>query len=260
MNSSKYWLDRIESLYDSSTRRCNADIARLYKNTMNELKLLIHELYDEITDSNGDVLNYKFYQYNKYMQMQNDINKKLRKLGEREIDIITDDLIKTYDKTYLYAGHVVDDVFKPSFTITQKTAEQIVSTAWCQGKHFSSRIWTNKSAMTTTLTNQIQSMIMTGMSKDKAISEMMKVCNVGFRQAECIVRTETNFVQGQSCANRYKQAGIEEYKFLATKDGRVCEKCEELDGKIFKFSEMEIGVNYSPIHPNCRDTIIPVIK
>jgi NAD+--asparagine ADP-ribosyltransferase len=36
-----------------------------------------------------------------------------------------------------------------------------------------------------------------------------------------------------------------------------CEHCAGLDGKRFKVSEMEIGKNAPPLHPNCRCSIAP---
>jgi uncharacterized protein with gpF-like domain len=37
-------------------------------------------------------------------------------------------------------------------------------------------------------------------------------------------------------------------------DSRTSEICRELNGKRFKLSEAEVGVNYPPMHPNCRST------
>jgi hypothetical protein len=36
-----------------------------------------------------------------------------------------------------------------------------------------------------------------------------------------------------------------------------CEHCSDLNGKHFKVSEMEIGKNAPPLHPNCRCSIAP---
>ena len=38
------------------------------------------------------------------------------------------------------------------------------------------------------------------------------------------------------------------------------EKLPDLDKKIYKLSERKIGVNYPPLHPNCRCTVIPILK
>ena len=52
--------------------------------------------------------------------------------------------------------------------------------------------------------------------------------------------------------------GVEKYKILSAHDGRTCDKCADLDGKIFPIDKAEIGVNFPPFHPRCRDTILAV--
>lgn len=37
---------------------------------------------------------------------------------------------------------------------------------------------------------------------------------------------------------------------------RTCETCGALDGKRFKLSDKRDGVNFPPLHPNCRCTTI----
>lgn len=57
--------------------------------------------------------------------------------------------------------------------------------------------------------------------------------------------------------NIYKELGTEEYIFLATLDTKTCEKCGELDGKVFKITEAKLGINYPPICDNCRCIAAP---
>ena len=35
-------------------------------------------------------------------------------------------------------------------------------------------------------------------------------------------------------------------------DGKTCELCRALHGQIFKFSQMESGINFPPFHEWCR--------
>jgi hypothetical protein len=44
---------------------------------------------------------------------------------------------------------------------------------------------------------------------------------------------------------------------VATLDSRTSEICQEMDGKTFRMSEWEVGVNAPPFHVNCRTTTIP---
>lgn len=49
---------------------------------------------------------------------------------------------------------------------------------------------------------------------------------------------------------------MKEYEILSTLDNRTSQICRSMDGKVFKVSEMQPGVNDSPFHPNCRTTTI----
>ena len=56
----------------------------------------------------------------------------------------------------------------------------------------------------------------------------------------------------------YKKSGVvDEYQYLATLDNRTSDICRELDGKVFKLSEAQTGVNLPPMHPYCRSTTVP---
>lgn len=54
----------------------------------------------------------------------------------------------------------------------------------------------------------------------------------------------------------YGEAGIDQYAYLATLDLRTCPKCGVLDGKVFKVSEAQPGVNYPPMCDSCRCTTV----
>lgn len=49
---------------------------------------------------------------------------------------------------------------------------------------------------------------------------------------------------------------IKKYKYLAELDKHTSEICQELDGQVFLLEEAEVGINYPPMHPNCRSTVI----
>lgn len=51
----------------------------------------------------------------------------------------------------------------------------------------------------------------------------------------------------------YQQMGFKEYTFHA--NSGCCEDCQKLNGKHFKLSKMECGVNAPPMHEGCRCSI-----
>lgn len=50
-----------------------------------------------------------------------------------------------------------------------------------------------------------------------------------------------------------KHEGFKEFKFVASKNS--CDICKRLDGKIFRLTDFEIGVNAPPMHEKCRCSI-----
>lgn len=100
-----------------------------------------------------------------------------------------------------------------------------------------------------------------GGDKEEWIEVIKNEFEVNKHNAERIVRTELAHVLNEGAAERYEAAGIKYYSLLAIRDSeKTCGDCKELDGKIYKLSERKIGVNYPPIHPNCRCSVIPILK
>ena len=82
---------------------------------------------------------------------------------------------------------------------------------------------------------------------------------VGYRAAECLMRTETSYVQNQTAAKSYEDAGCTDYEILTASDRRTCSRCAAQNGKRYPFTAMQPGENAPPFHPNCRCTILPVV-
>lgn len=77
----------------------------------------------------------------------------------------------------------------------------------------------------------------------------------GYKHTLSILRGETARIIAESTAQSYEQAGLEQYKFVATLDDRTTTICRDMDGRIFNLKDMEVGVNCNPMHFNCRSTI-----
>lgn len=72
------------------------------------------------------------------------------------------------------------------------------------------------------------------------------------REARTVI-TET---AGEAHMEAYKKHGVEQYVFTATWDERTCPVCGRLDGQVFDRDKAQVGVNYPPMHPNCRCTTV----
>ncbi len=58
----------------------------------------------------------------------------------------------------------------------------------------------------------------------------------------------------------YEELDIEKYRFIATLDKRTSVKCQEMDNKEFEVHKRKMGINYPPLHPNCRSTTVAVFE
>jgi SPP1 gp7 family putative phage head morphogenesis protein len=82
---------------------------------------------------------------------------------------------------------------------------------------------------------------------------------MGYKVAERLIRTETTNTYSQSTLQMYNKSGIvKEYRYLATLDNRTSTICQDLDGKVFKIDNAITGLNYPPMHPNCRSTTVSI--
>lgn len=143
-------------------------------------------------------------------------------------------------------------------TIASKKLKQILSSDW-SGATWSDRLWKDRELVGKKLTDILERGMVQGTSLQKMSRELKQVTGQSFNNAFRLIRTETSFIDTQVTFEGYEQArielGLEYYKYDAHLDSRTSMICREMDGKIFKITEKEIGVNAPPLHPNCRSTI-----
>ena len=184
------------------------------------------------------------------------INKHLTALGEEEIKVTNQELLKMYDKTSSLVAN------QAGFTVGfDDGAQKVIDKIWCpDGKHWSSRVWKNKSIMQAQLEQGIADCVARGLNKEKLISEITDRVVKDRYKASRLVRTELTYVQNAAAADTYEKAGCKKYEYCAALDERTSEECEALNGQQFYFRDAIVGENFPPIHANCRCTIIPVIE
>ncbi len=136
---------------------------------------------------------------------------------------------------------------------------EIIRTPW-NGGDYSSRVWTNTQALRKLLNETITGGVLAGRSGRDMASDIAKVMNVSYYQAERLVRTEGNRIQNASALKALRDAGETEYRWSAALDKRTCEACGELDRKVFKIADAAISDTLPPKHPFCRCNITPVVE
>lgn len=207
--------------------------------------------------------------------LANEIYSEALSFGTNEQVQIEKRLIAAYKHSYYkttfdiqrYTGKYYDFEKLPSNRV-----KEAIRHKWL-GKNYSERVWDNTDRTAEKLKDIIINGVMTGQSigtmTDALEAAIGSTPDEGARyRFSRLIRTEVNFISGQATQKAYKEAGIGEYVFLATLDKRTCHdcgnekrmSCAELDGKHFKLSEAEVGVNKHPMHPYCRCSDYPYIK
>ncbi|MDY0256243.1 minor capsid protein [Gudongella oleilytica] len=133
--------------------------------------------------------------------------------------------------------------------------EGVVSYPW-SGAMFSDRLWQNKQALLFHLREITTQGLIQGKSVVTMSKEMSARMGQSYKNAERLIRTETNHIHNEAEIAAYKAAGVKEYEFVATLDSRTSEICASLDGKHFPLSEARPGTNFPPMHPNCRSATV----
>lgn len=135
--------------------------------------------------------------------------------------------------------------------INTKLVEKIVSYPWST-KTFSKTIWEKTDLLCETLRKEISGALIDGASIQKIIRNVDGVMGRGKKNAARVVRTECKFFANQAQLMSYKKHGIEKYRFI----GGGCDKCKALNNQPFDIKVAEPGINYPPIHPNCKCTTV----
>ena len=264
---SNYWqkrtLDELDSAFNSNLNQINSYLAKEYNRCFKEITQQIELLYDEILDSKADgtLLMSDLYKYNTYYNSLNVMNQNLKKLGFKEQKILNNRLTAMYQVVSQITGNSIG--FSPKYN--QDACKIAVEKIWCQdGKHWSSRIWDNKTKLQATMEKGLMDCVARGLSREELVKAIIQEMNLakqtGFYQADRLARTELCYIQNQATYDKFQEAGIEEYRILDTSDSRCCDVCKEQASKIYKLSQAQVGVNYPPFHSNCRCAVLAIIN
>lgn len=105
-----------------------------------------------------------------------------------------------------------------------------------------------------------------GLEKGESIEQLKKrvqavYADASSSRAKTISRTEVLRSTNAATLEAYKQSGVVTKKEWVTElDGDI-DICESLDGEVRDLNkDFSVGVDFPPVHPNCRCTTVPVIE
>lgn len=263
-------IKKVKKIYSKANNDIKKELANVYKNYSKETGVDMHTLKILLSKEETDAFwrtlkgkglkkyvqaNYKS-RINRLEQIQGQLYAKAKEIYKEELNtvyghyrsVINESYNRTIYDTQIGTGY--DFTFNK---LDDKMIENVLNTKW-YGGNYSSRIWGNTDILANRVSETIGGALISGKPYYKTANEIADTFGVAQYYAERLVRTETNHFNAEAEALAYKELGVEKYVFVATLDNRTSEMCQEHDGKVYDFKDKKTGVNYPPLHPNCRST------
>lgn len=247
-----YWKKRIDEIaqrqFDLSNDKMQKQIEQIYKDASKKIQKEVEGLYYKMLDE--QLSRSEIWNYARYKQLVERLNIELAKVGIKEVDILNYNLEEALRNIY-------KDVPLPhvSFGLIDEVAvKQIIARPW-SSKHFISTVWDNKNKLSGILKKGITDTIVLGKSKDDLVKTVRNKMQVGFNEADRVVRTELMHTLNAGLTQRYKDSGYKELEILVAEDERTCDICSGKSGEIISVDSYDIP----PFHPRCRCTCIPIL-
>lgn len=178
-----------------------------------------------------------------------------------QLDGIDKAMRAVYSAGYLHTAFEIQKGTGIGYTLAafnQTLIDGVLKKPWApDGKNFSDRVWSNKQKLINELNTTLTQGIILGKDPSKIINAMSKELDVSKTAAGRLVMTESAAFASRAQEDCFKELDVEEYEIVATLDSHTSEICQDMDGKVFKMSEREIGLNAPPFHVNCRTTTVP---
>ena len=286
-NNATYWRERQEQLHRAMERdeaQLNRDLARFYEKEAKKLEKEIAAYYEKygvdgvieyrrlmetlpaadqrLLIENMDAFAAKYPQHADVLPVRESIYKLNRLEGlqasiqmqQLEIGAYTEEelgkhLEKWASQNYAAALGIAGGPFA---TVNPNIAAIVTSTKWIDGMNFSDRIWKNQERLTQYMQQDFAAAVVRGDGYDQMIRQMQHRFDVGRTEAKRLVWTEGTYVSEEAAARAFEQVGLDNYRFWTEHDEKTCARCSPIDGQVFPFEERQPGVNFPPIHPNCR--------
>lgn len=191
-------------------------------------------------------------------QLQTEIDLMMRNVYNQEKKITTAHYVDLASNSYYREIYNIQRRvgFQFSFAaVDPKAVALILGSEW-SGENYSKKIWNNTQSLAKELKEQMILGLLTGKTEGEMASELANKYATGAFKARRLVRTESNFVNGQMQLEAYDECDAEQYEFVAVLDLQTSTQCRDLDGRVFYTKDAVPGENMNPMHPFCRSTTI----
>lgn len=234
-------------------------------NTLHD-KTSIHDLKEALRGGGGvrrDILaelESPAYQarIERLQQLQNQLDRTMQNVYKQEKARNTSHYLDLANESYYRSIYDIQQRTGLAFgfaVIDPEAIERVINSKW-SGANYSKRIWHNTQALAKDLKAELLINLVTGRT-DREVAEIIaNKFGQGASNARRLVRTESCNLANQMEMLSYEECDIEYYRYVATLDLRTSPVCQKLDGKRFRVSDQQPGLNCPPMHPWCRSTTI----
>lgn len=107
------------------------------------------------------------------------------------------------------------------------------------------------------LSTNIPRFIAMSLPLTEAMNRIDKILNVRQNYDKTIIRTSGDYINNEAHKKMMENLNVDSYRYVAVLDNRTTEGCRNLNGSVFKLSEAKLGINFPPLHFNCRSSVSP---
>lgn len=102
--------------------------------------------------------------------------------------------------------------------------------------------------------------IVRGDSYEMMTDGLANATGLSKRKSELVIRTEANAIFNESIKDVIQDNPlVKGYRFRAVLDSKTSKICQKHDGEYIPKDKIKPGVNFPPLHPNCRSTVTTVL-
>lgn len=275
LKDEKQYADEIQEIYANMMDSVEKEIESFFSRYANKENITMAEAKKRVSNIDIQAYQRKAKKYVKEKNFSDEANEQMRlynlamKVNRLELlkANIGLELVAGHDELKSYTGQKLEGAYleeiKRNASILGNTVidnakmAKTVADSSFKNATFSERIWVNQDQLKNSLSSVLSNALIQGKNPREFIPQIRKKFDVSRCNAERLLRTEIARVQTQAQAESYEANGIDEYEYVACGLKDVCPLCKEMDGKVFKLKDMEIGKNAPPMHPNCHCALAP---
>lgn len=270
---------RVHNAYESELRRLNREIAEYYQRYGENGILEYRRLMETMDPKDRELLIRdcdEFLRQHPDMQSIVDVRKSIYQLNRLEglqasarlhLYQATGDVVQRVDnhimRQSLRGANTAAEAMgfgRSFYSMDSDAVRHFVDTVWTGSASYSQRIWDNTETLASYVAQDMSKALARGDSYQRIAKALEKrFVDVPQSSLMRLVYTEGTYVSRMAQAEELKREGFDSYTIQAVHDGRTCEQCHGVEGKTFRFEDMQVGVNFPPLHPYCRCQIAPAV-